>query len=124
MDRAEALARLYPETIPMQSWEAAVSHENVEVVIVAIHSTAQSACVTLAALQAGDMCSWSKPAARHYEELDAVVELAEQKDLKVRTGFNLQIPPRHTQSKKDRRFRRIGQLMFIRGRYGHGGRPG
>jgi predicted dehydrogenase len=123
MDRAESLAKQYPGAIAMQSWEAAVAHESVDVVIVAT-TPDNLARVTLAALQAGKHVLVDKPAARHFEELDSVIELAKSKKLKVRTGFNHRFHPAMRKAKKIIDSGEIGQLMFIRGRYGHGGRLG
>jgi predicted dehydrogenase len=123
MDRAEALAKQYPGAIAMQSWEAAVANESVDIVIVAT-TPDNLARVTLAALQAGKHVLVDKPAARHFEELDSVIELAQSKKLKVRTGFNHRFHPAMRKAKKIIDSGEIGQLMFIRGRYGHGGRLG
>jgi predicted dehydrogenase len=65
-----------------------------------------------------------KPAARFEEEIFGLEELAKKNNCKIRVGFN---------HRYHRAFRKVteildsgvlGDLMFIRGRYGHGGRVG
>jgi predicted dehydrogenase len=65
-----------------------------------------------------------KPAARSAAELAMVREAAAKAGVLVRVGFN------HRYHRAFRKAREIvdsgalGEMMFIRGRYGHGGRPG
>ena len=75
-------------------------------------------------LEKGKHILVEKPAGRFSSELDGFNELAERHHCKVRVGFN---------HRYHRAFRKalalfnedaIGKIMFIRGRYGHGGRVG
>jgi predicted dehydrogenase len=65
-----------------------------------------------------------KPAARRTAELDGLAELAGAQNVRVRVGFN------HRYHRAVRHARQIvdsgalGPLMFVRARYGHGGRTG
>lgn len=65
-----------------------------------------------------------KPGARRAGELDAVAEAAARTGVCVRTGFNHRY---HRALQKARELvdaGEVGPLLFVRGRYGHGGRPG
>jgi len=80
--------------------------------------------VTLAAVQAGKHVLVEKPAARSAAELRPVVEAAGRGRSLVRVGFN------HRYHRAFRQLRALldqgvaGELMFLRARYGHGGRVG
>lgn len=104
-------------------WQAVVDAEDVEIVVIATphDSLAQ---ITLAAIQAGKHVLVEKPAARSANELEPVAIEAEQRNALVRVGFN------HRYHRAFRKAREIvdtgalGELMFLRARYGHGGRLG
>ena len=102
MDKAEALARQYPEAIPMQSWEAAVSHESVEIVIVAT-TPDNLARVTLAALHAGKHVLVDKPAGTPLRRVGCCNRVGRKQKIKSQNRLQSQIPPRFAKSKKDNR---------------------
>jgi len=104
-------------------WRQLVALPDVDAVIVATpHDTL--APITLAAAEAGKHVLVEKPAARCPAELEPVIAVAERRGAKVRVGFN------HRYHRALRKAREIfesgalGELMFIRARYGHGGRIG
>ena len=53
-----------------------------------------------------------------------MVELANENNVLLKTGFNHRFHPAIFQAKEIFNSGAIGELMFIRARYGHGGRPG
>ncbi len=65
-----------------------------------------------------------KPAARFSYELEGFYEKAEKKNCKVRIGFNHRYHRALVKAKEIISSGQLGELMFIRGRYGHGGRLG
>ncbi|MDB2690729.1 Gfo/Idh/MocA family oxidoreductase [Planktomarina temperata] len=65
-----------------------------------------------------------KPAARCLTELKPVLNMAVDSDVIVRVGFNHRFHPAMIKAKELLDDHVIGPLMFIRGRYGHGGRVG
>jgi len=65
-----------------------------------------------------------KPASRFFQELDGLNELAIANKCKVRVGFNHRYHPSFRKAKEIFQSGILGELMFIRGRYGHGGRIG
>src|SRR4029078_2181914 len=79
---------------------------------------------TAEAIAAGKHVLVEKPAARHVRELDGLDEAARRNNVLVRVGFN------HRYHRAFQRARQIvdsgalGPLMFLRARYGHGGRVG
>lgn len=121
--RAEALARLHAGAVAVADWRQAVASPDVDIVVVATTNNAL-APITLAAVQAGKHVLVEKPAARTRAELTPVVDAARQANVRVRVGFNHRYHPALLQARAIFETGALGELMFVRGRYGHGGRPG
>ncbi|HEV8455364.1 MAG TPA: Gfo/Idh/MocA family oxidoreductase [Gemmatimonadales bacterium] len=123
-ERAEALAGATPgqaEVLP--EWRAVVERPDIDLVIVATphHLLAE---ITLAAVSAGKHVLVEKPAARKARELDPVLEAVKRGRVLVRVGFNHRYHPALRRAKELSSEGAIGELMYVRGRYGHGGRIG
>jgi predicted dehydrogenase len=100
-----------------------VASPDIEIVIVATTHD-MLAPIAAEAAGAGKHVLIEKPGARRASELDAVAEAARRTGALVRVGFNHRY---HRAIQKARAIfdsGAIGPLLFIRGRYGHGGRPG
>jgi predicted dehydrogenase len=122
--RAESLANASRGgTVAERHWEAAVARPDVDVVVVATTNDAL-AKVTQAALDAGKHVLVEKPAARNRGELRPLIETARRRQLRVRVGFNHRYHPALQKAREIVDSGAIGPLMFVRGRYGHGGRLG
>ena len=121
--RAEALARTVPTATAVLDWRKAVERDDVHVVVVATTNDAL-ATVTRAALEAGKHVLVEKPAARNVRELDGVIESAGQYQRLVRVGFNHRYHPALIKARELFASGALGEMMFVRGRYGHGGRIG
>jgi predicted dehydrogenase len=123
-EQAEALAAAFAPGIPATSdWRAAVNRPDVDIVVVATTNDALAE-VTRAALAAGKHVLVEKPAARTVAELDTIADAAARANRLVRVGFNHRY---HAALQKAREIidsGALGDLMFVRGRYGHGGRLG
>src|SRR5581483_3600983 len=65
-----------------------------------------------------------KPAARCPEELQELVALAASADVRVRVGFNHRYHRAFRQARQLVDSGALGPLLYVRARYGHGGRPG
>ena len=121
--RAEELARSTPGAVAVEDWQAAVTRPGVDLVLVATPHDLLAPVATAAAL-AGKHVLIEKPGARHASELEPVLAAARTRGVRVRVGFN------HRYHRALRRAREIvargelGELMYVRGRYGHGGRAG
>src|SRR5262249_2080559 len=122
-DRAESLAKTVAGAIALTDWQAAVTRPDVDIVLVAATHNIL-APISCAAAAAGKHVLIEKPAARCAGELDVVRAAASRTGVRIRVGFN------HRYHRAFRKAREIfdsgalGGLMFVRGRYGHGGRPG
>ena len=104
-------------------WQDLILLKEVDIVIVAtLHDSLAE--ITLGSIKAGKHVLVEKPAARIPKELVTVMAAAEQSNVKVHVGFN------HRYHRAFRKARELfdsgvlGELMFIRARYGHGGRIG
>jgi predicted dehydrogenase len=121
--RARALAGTVRDCSFTADWREVVNNPDIRVVVVA---TTHDVLATIgaAAAAAGKNVLLEKPGARTPEELDAVAEAASRSGALVRVGFNHRY---HRALRKAREIvdsEALGEMMFIRGRYGHGGRIG
>jgi predicted dehydrogenase len=121
--RSAQLAATYPGCLAVADWHDAVTRSDVDAVVVATTNDSLSP-VTLAAVQAGKHVLVEKPAARSAEELRPVLAAAKAAGVVVRVGFNHRFHPALQQARRLVDAKAIGPLMFVRGRYGHGGRVG
>ncbi len=121
-ERAAALAR-ESQGARVVDWRQAVADSAVDIVIVATTNDAL-APVACAAIESGKDVLVEKPAARSVKELNTVAEKAAACRRIVRVGFNHRYHPALQQARTLVDSDAVGELMFVRGRYGHGGRPG
>lgn len=123
LELAEKLAAAYPGVRATADWREAVAAEEVDIVVVAtIHK--ELAPIAAAAAAAGKHVLVEKPGARRAAELDPVLEAAARTGVRVRVGFNHRYHPAMQKAREILDSGVAGPLMFIRGRYGHGGGPG
>jgi len=121
--RARALAAQARDAVALTDWRQAIERPDVDAVFVSTSNDALAA-VTLAAVEAGKHVLVEKPAARNPEELVPVIAAADQRGVCVQVGFNHRYHPAFQQARRLLESGTLGPLMFIRARYGHGGRPG
>lgn len=123
LPKAQSLAQLFPGCVASENWSDVVNRQDVDIIIVATPH-ASLAEISLAAVNAGKHVLIEKPAARYVGELKPVVAAAAQTGSLVHVGFN------HRYHRAFRKARELvdqgalGELMFLRARYGHGGRVG
>jgi predicted dehydrogenase len=122
LEHAQKLARDFGATA-YQDWRELVTAPAVDLVIVATTNDVLAE-ITLAAIEAGKPVLVEKPAARHSRELLPVWHAAQARHVPVRVGFNHRYHPALQQARRLFDSGALGELMFIRGRYGHGGRIG
>jgi len=122
-ERARRLAAENPGCAVEGDWRAVVARPDVEVVIVA--TTHDSlAPVARAAVEAGKHVLVEKPAARAPAELAPLAAAARERGVTVRVGFNHRFHPALRRARELLVGGELGPLMYLRARYGHGGRPG
>ncbi|HEX3433933.1 MAG TPA: Gfo/Idh/MocA family oxidoreductase [Solirubrobacteraceae bacterium] len=92
------------------------------VVVAVVHD--QLAGVADAAMQAGAHVLVEKPAGVSAAQIEGLIERREQTRRLVKVGFNHRFHPGIARAAAEVRSGRHGELMHLRGRYGHGGRLG
>jgi len=80
--------------------------------------------VAMRAVDAGKHVLVEKPAARSLAELEPLAGLAEKRGVTVRVGYNHRFHPAARKAREILDAGGCGPLMFVRARYGHGGRKG
>lgn len=121
--RAEDLVKLAQNGRAMADFKKAVADPEVEAVIVATINSALAE-VSAAAIRAGKHVIVEKPAGISVKQLDELIALAEKHRVCVRVGFNHRYHPSFIKAREIFESGIMGEMMFIRGRYGHGGRIG
>jgi|tagenome__1003787_1003787.scaffolds.fasta_scaffold20968750_2 predicted dehydrogenase len=92
------------------------------VVVATVHSAL--ADLTCQALEAGAHVLVEKPAGISVADIDRVAATAARTGRLVKVGFNHRFHPGTAHAIELARSGRFGDIMFVRGRYGHGARPG
>jgi predicted dehydrogenase len=106
-----------------ESWQDIIDTNAVDIVIVATtHEWLYP--ITKTAILAGKHVLVEKPAARSLEEIEDLENLAKEHNVLVRVGFNHRYHPALQLARKMVDDGVIGDLMYIRAKYGHGGRIG
>lgn len=123
IERAEALAKQSPNCKAFSDWNSAAKACDIDMVIIATphHVLAE---LTHAAVVAGKHVLVEKPAARNAKELEPAITASKKTGTLVRVGFNHRYHRALQKAKSLIQENALGELMFIRARYGHGGRIG
>ena len=104
-------------------WRELLARADIEAVVVATPPDVQPQ-IARAAILAGKHVLVEKPAGRTAPELEELAQaLAAQRGVRVRVGFNLRYHRAFRQARQLVDSGELGPLMFLRARYGHGGRP-
>ncbi len=121
-NRAGALAKEFGAS-SVSDWRELLSRADIDIVIICtLHDTLPE--IAIAAIKAGKHVLVEKPAARTPSELLLVLQAEKKSPVKVRVGFNHRYHRALQKAKALVDSGELGELMFIRGRYGHGGRLG
>jgi predicted dehydrogenase len=121
--RAEELVKLAKTGRAAADFKPAVADPQVEVVFVStLNSTL--APIALEAVKNGKHVLVEKPAAVSVSELDRLEAAARKTGALVRVGYNHRYHPAGLKALEIFRSGALGPMMFVRGRYGQGGRVG
>ncbi|MEM7182364.1 MAG: Gfo/Idh/MocA family oxidoreductase [Spirochaetota bacterium] len=127
-DTKEAIAKSFSQTYQVPyvvDWQEVANYPVDAVVIATTHNTLAE--ISHYFLQKNIHILVEKPAARNWQELKPVYDtyLAKKQDgVVARVGFNHRFHPAMLKAKEILSDPSVGENMFIRGRYGHGGRIG
>ncbi len=106
-----------------EGWESVVDRDDLDAIIVATPPHLH-APISITALNRGMHVLCEKPLARTLEEARRMVAEAQRAGCVLKCGFNHRHHPAVQQARKWFDEGRIGEPVFIRARYGIGGRPG
>ena len=123
LERATNLAQAFPGCKAITGYQVALADPTVDAVIISTLN-ASHAPIALSAVRAGKHVLIEKPGALNSSQLRSVRDAARSSGARVRLGYNHRFHPalRKARELLDRGV--LGPLMFLRGRYGHGGRKG
>ena len=119
--RARELAAM-TKARAVTDWREAVKADVDAVIVATTHD--QLAAISVGAIEAGRHVLVEKPAGRTLAEVQAIAAAAAKHDRIVKTGFNHRFHPAFLKAREIADSGALGPLMFIRARYGHGGRVG
>lgn len=119
--RREALAR-QTGAHPVADWREALALDIEAVMIATFHD--QLAEIALAAVAQNRHVLVEKPGARTADELRPVDDALRRSQCVMKVGFNHRFHPAVMRAKRLLDEDAIGRPMFVRARYGHGGRLG
>jgi predicted dehydrogenase len=126
VDRAKDRGIALAEPIGARSatdFRVATEATDIDAVVVATPHAELSRIAT-ACLEAGKHVLVEKPAGRNLDEVSAVAKAADSAGRIVKVGYNHRFHPAILKAREIVDRGELGPLMFVRGRYGHGGRPG
>jgi len=121
--RAEELVKLAGSGRAVADFKQAVADAAVDAVIVATINS-ELAPIAAAAIQAGKQVIVEKPAGISVKQIDELIALEKKHGVCVRVGFNHRYHPAFQKAREIFESGVMGELMFVRARYGHGGRIG
>jgi len=119
--KADALA-LRTGARAVETWQDAVAADVDAVVVATTHD--QLAAIALGAVKSGKHVLVEKPAAISADEARQTADAAAKRNVVVKVGFNHRFHPALRKARELVAQGALGELFFIRGRYGHGGRRG
>ncbi len=104
-------------------WRELARRDDIDVVIIATTNNLLAE-IAVGFLDAGKHVLVEKPAARNLAELDSIVAAQKRSGKLVHVGFNHRYHRSLLKAKELHNQGALGEMMFVRGRYGHGGRRG
>ncbi len=121
--KALAIAKLFPNCITVKDWKQVMADKSIDAILVATPHK-WLAPISFAALSSGKHVLCEKPSGITSAEVQKNVRIAKKKNLIYMPGFNHRYHPAYIQAREIFEKGGIGNISFVRARYGFGGRPG
>ena len=121
--RAKKLCELSNSGTAHNSWEDVVKNKDIDIVIVATTHNVL-APITKACVEAKKHVLVEKPAAVSLKELENLIPFVNASESLVHVGFNHRYHRAFKKIEDLKKSESLGDFMFLRARYGHGGRLG
>lgn len=122
IEKAKKICDIKKQGKPTVDWREAINSDS-DIIVVSVTNELLTP-IGIEAYRKNKHVIIEKPAARSLNELKPFYELSKRSDKKVKVGFNHRYHPALRKAKEIFDSGEIGDLMFIRARYGHGGRLG
>ncbi len=123
LERAQKLASLSPGCKATDSVEKTVASNTVDCVMIATLNAAL-APIAKQALASGKHVLAEKPGAISVREIEELESISKQSGAVYRIGYNHRYHPAFRKAREIFESGALGPMMFLRGRYGQGGRIG
>ena len=121
-EKARLLAKEYSCNFTSR-WQELVERRDIDIIVVATPSNLLYK-ISLAALKAKKHVLCEKPLGRNFNEASRLYRAAQSSGVLLKTGFNHRFHPAITKAYSLLNAGKIGETMYIRSIYGHGGREG
>jgi predicted dehydrogenase len=123
LSRAEEFVKIAGTSRATTDFNQVVNSPQADAVIVATVNSALAE-ISATAIRAGKHVLVEKPAGISVRQIDELILLTKKHDVRVRVGFNHRYHPAFIKAREIFASGAMGELMFVRARYGHGGRLG
>jgi predicted dehydrogenase len=107
----------------LADWKTLTAQADLDAVVVATSHDWLSP-IAVACLEQGKHVLVEKPAGRTLADVQAIADVSRREGRMAKVGYNHRFHPAVRKARAIVEAGDLGPLMFIRGRYGHGGRPG
>lgn len=123
LSKAEKLANIIKTSNFSNKPNDAILNDEIDMIIISTTND-HLAELTLSAVSNDKHVLVEKPAGRNADELIPIIQEAKKNKVCVKVGFNHRFHPALLKAKEFVKSNALGKLMYVRGRYGHGGRLG
>ncbi len=123
LSRAQALAKDFPGCIALSEWQSSMKDKEIDVVLVVTPHKFLSE-TTLGALNHKKHVLTEKPGATSSRDVLKAIKLSRKNNLCYMVGFNHRFHEAYIKAREAVNASRIGEVIFVRARYGFGGRIG
>ena len=122
IERAKSLCAAHGGANPTTDWKKSLS-SGADIAIVSTTNNLLTP-ISAQALKNGMHVLVEKPAARNFSEIKVIIDAAKDSSKIVKVGYNHRFHPAISKAHGMFAAGEIGEMMFLRARYGHGGRLG
>ncbi len=106
-----------------KDWKVVLNDKEIEAVFICTTNN-YFAKISIEAIKAGKHISVEKPGAKNSKELEEVYKVFKKSKVVLQYGYNLRFHPAIIKAKELVDCKKFGEILFLRARYGHGGRLG
>ena len=105
------------------NWKKLLEIKEIDIVIISTPHN-QLTKILLEAYRKNKHILVEKPATKNLDEIKKIISKVKGNKIKIRIGYNHRYHPSIIKAQEIIKLGIIGKIMYLRARYGHGGRPG